>query len=107
MFFLYIVPEPFSSLEDIENQQEHNTKTGQESSSNMSINFEFGGKMFCWFCNFSVDGHENLVKHLVGHRYCAICKVKFDTSNTKWFEEHMFQLHQIEIPPTPIGMSNF
>ena len=59
---------------------------------------EFAGKMWCWFCKHTVEGQKNLMIHLVEHKYCGICKTKFNISESKWFETHMRDLHQFEIP---------
>ena len=59
---------------------------------------EFAGKMWCWFCKQTVEGQKNLIIHLVEHRYCGICKTKFNSSESKWFVNHMLDLHQFAIP---------
>ena len=59
---------------------------------------EFAGKMWCWFCKHTVEGQKNLMIHLVEHKYCGICKTKFNSSESEWFQKHMLDLHQFEIP---------
>ena len=62
------------------------------------LDLEYAGKMWCWFCKQTFEGQKKLIIHLVEHRYCGICKTKFNSSESKWFVNHMLDLHQFEIP---------
>ena len=84
----------FKPLHDLSNSVETLVVKPREEQEEL----EFAGKMWCWFCKKTVQGQKNLIIHLVEHRYCGFCKTKFDTSESKWFVNHMLDVHQFEIP---------